>query len=327
MPTQTTTIQTLQVSTDDDTRLAAYRWPAEGRARAVLIIVHGMAEHAGRYDRFARHMAAAGIDVHAFDLRGHGRTTVPASHGHMGTEGVWQALVDDVARIRTHALDIAGRRPVFLFGHSLGAFIAQAVVQQRGNAYAGLILSATDKPNRIAYRAAAAIAAMEAARVDATGTSALLQYLSLGAYNRRLKRRLGHVESAFDWLSSDHEAVAAYIRDPACGFAMRTGTWRQLLRGIARSQSPHAQRGMPARLPLLIVAGRDDPMGGFGRGPAALARDLDNDGQRDIQLRLYDGARHELLHDYTATRLNTDVLAWLESHIDVTGPQPAPTTE
>jgi len=322
---ETIEIETLQVSTDDDTHLATYRWPAEGHARAILIIVHGMAEHACRYDRFARHMAAAGIDVHAFDLRGHGVTAPAVDHGYIGTADDWQALVDDVARIRTHALDTVGRRPVFVFGHSLGSFIAQAVLQERGDGYAGAVLSGTDQPSRLGCRLAAGLAALESARVDATGRSALLQRLSMGAYNRRLKRRTGHVHTPFDWLSSDRRAVADYNNDSACGFAMRADTWRQLLHGIARTCSPHARRAMPPHLPVLIVAGCEDSMGHFGRGPRSLARALDNDGQRDVDLRLYADARHELLHDHTAERVNSDVLAWVENHIDTPEPPPAAT--
>lgn len=311
---QPVTYDSFEVSTDDDTRLATYRWPASDRAaRAIVIIVHGMAEHARRYDRFARALAADGIDVYAFDLRGHGATTPAADHGYLGANADWRTLLDDIARLRTHALDQSGRLPVYLFGHSLGSFLVQSALGRRGAGYAGAMLSGVDLPSRSACRLAALVAALESSRVDATGHSRLLQRLTFGTYNRRIARRAGAVETEFDWLSSDPNAVHAYIRDQDCGFALATDSWRRLLRGIARASSPHRRRRIPARLPLLIVAGRDDAMGGFGRGPNALARSLAADGQQGLELRLYDGARHELLHDYCADTVTRDIRAWLAS--------------
>lgn len=309
------TFHTQHVSADDDTRLTTYRWRAAGPAQAIVLIVHGMAEHAQRYDAFAQALADAGLDVHAFDLRGHGATTAPVDHGFLGPSADWQSLLDDVARLRTHALDTVGRLPVFLFGHSLGSFIVRATVQQRGRGYAGAILSAPDTPNRFVCRLGAAVAALEASRVDATGTSALLQRLTIGPYSRRIRKRMGRLDSPFDWLSSDSRAVATYETDPACGFALRTQTWQHVLRGIARSSAPSARRAMPAALPLLLVAGADDPMGRFGRGPRTLARALDNDGQRDVELRLYENARHELLHEPIADTVTRDIRAWIEQRL------------
>ncbi len=135
--------------------------------------------------------------------------------------------------------------------------------------------------------------------------------LTFGAYEKSMKRRTGSKRTAFDWLSSRPEAVDTYIRDPEAGFEIRTGSWRCLLRGIAAVQSPHARRRTPAQLPLLIAAGGGGPMGGSGRGRAALPAAYDNDGQRDVTLRLYDGARHELLHDVVAESFTQDVLAWM----------------
>lgn len=304
-------MEKLELTATDDTPLATYRWPAASRASGSMLIVHGMAEHARRYDRFARALAEAGLDVYSFDLRGHGATTAAVDHGYLGADTGWQTLIDDVAALRELALETSGTLPVILFGHSLGSFIAQGVVQAGGGDYAGVVLSGTDKPSRLMCHLGAGVAGLEAARVDATGRSAVMHALTFGAYEKSLKRRIGTKRTQFDWLSSRPEAVDAYIDDPEAGFEIRTASWQCLLRGIARVQSPHARRKTPARLPLLIAAGGDDPMGGFGRGPAALAAAYENDGQRDVTLRLYDGARHELLHDTVAASFTQDMLAWM----------------
>ena len=301
------------VSAEGGTRLVAYHWPATIRSRASLVIVHGMAEHARRYSRFAERLARRGIDVHGFDLRGHGATTRSIDHGFMGDRTTWDVLIDDVQRIRRRAQE-TNNGPVFLFGHSLGSFIAQAVLQKHGHDYAGAILCGVDMPNRTQSRLAACLARLEIARMDTTGSSDLLQRLIIGPYDRRLKRRLGDSRDN-GWLSSDSAAVDAYEADPDCGFALRAGTWHTVLRGIVRSHGAHARRRIPVGLPLLLIAGGNDPMGQFGRGPERLARAFEGDGQTDLELRIYEGLRHELLHERAADTVTEDIRAWIESRI------------
>ena len=110
-------------------------------------------------------------------------------------------------------------------------------------------------------------------------------------------------------------AVDAYEADPDCGFALRAGAWHTVLRGITRSQCAHARRRIPVDLPLLVIAGGDDPMGQFGRGPERLARALEGDGQRDLQLRVYEGRRHELLHDSAADTVTDDIRNWIDARL------------
>ena len=308
------TYESEQVSTDSPTRLVAYRWPAQSPTRACLIIVHGMAEHARRYAHLAEDLAAAGIEVHAFDLRGHGATTAAVDHGDLGERCDWQTLIEDVERIRQRAAARTPRVPIFLFGHSLGSFIALAVLAQYGEAYAGAILSGSDRPNPLACRAAAVLARIECARIGAHTRSQALQRLIIGAYDRRLARYYGTLRSNA-WLSTDDSAVDAYEADPDCGFALCAGAWHTVLCGIARSASAYGLRRVPMALGLLVIAGRDDPMGNFGRGPQRMARAWAADGQRDLELRLYDSRRHELLHDQHADTVIADIRRWLDARI------------
>lgn len=305
------TYESQQINARGGARLVTYRWPARCAARAVLVIVHGMAEHARRYARFAEALSDAGIEVHGFDLRGHGATTRSTDHGFLGDDTTWDVLIDDVQRMQQRARETSGA-PVFLFGHSLGSFLASSVLQRHGRDYAGAILSGIDMPRSLQCRAAALLARMEIARMDTRGASDLLQRLTIGAYDRRLAKRFGPQRNNA-WLSDDDAAVDAYEADPDCGFTLRAGAWHTLLNGIAASSGAHARRKLPVDLPLLMIAGRDDPMGHFGRGPERLARALESDGQRDLALHLYEGRRHELLHDRSADTVIADIRTWIAS--------------
>lgn len=106
------------VTARDGTSLLTRHWAAEGDPWAAMVLVHGVAEHSGRYERTGAAMAAAGIDVHAFDLRGHG-----GSGGPRGDVARWTDLHDDVAEGVTRARGATAGRPVALFGHSGGGLI------------------------------------------------------------------------------------------------------------------------------------------------------------------------------------------------------------
>lgn len=304
-------MDTYEVLAGDDTPLTTYRWATPAAAAGIVIIVHGMAEHGLRYAAFAEQLATLGLAVYTFDLRGHGATTATVDHGYLGSDTTWQTLLADVDTVRAFATTHDGPRPVILFGHSLGSFIVQAVLQTHGRDYAGAILSAPANPARWRCRLGALVAAAEAIRVDPTGRSRILQQLTFGRYARQLARRTGHRRTDFDWLSSDAAVVDAYVADEQTGFAMRTATWRSLLRGMAHTQSPQNRRRAPADLPLLVVAGSDDPAGCFGKAPRALASAYANNGQHDVTLRLYTGARHETINDSRADSIVHDILGWL----------------
>ena len=304
-------MRSLTTTSADGTRLATYRWPAAAAASAIILIIHGLAEHGRRYNHFAERLAAHGVDVYSFDLRGHGATTERVDHGHLGTHSHWQTLLDDVAAIRTQAMQESGYLPVILLGHSLGSFIAQGVLQNHGRDYAGAVLLGAATPSRIMCVLGRFVASVESARVDPTGHSMLMRRLTFGAFEKALKRRIGSKRTHFDWLSSLPAAVDDYIADKDTGFDLRTATWQRLLPGIARVQSPRARMQIPQTLPLLIAAGEDDPVGGFGREPQKLAAAYTNGGHSDVTTLIYAGARHELLHDRVADHLHHDLLDWL----------------
>ena len=101
----------------DGTPLHVREWPASGKPWARVLIVHGIGEHSGRYERTGRLMSEAGLDVHAFDLRGHG-----LSGGRRMYVRRWEDFLDDV-EVRMTAVREPGL-PMVLFGHSLGALVA-----------------------------------------------------------------------------------------------------------------------------------------------------------------------------------------------------------
>ena len=138
--------QTYLLKTGDGAALATYRWLPDGteRPKAAVIIAHGYAEHAGRYDALAARLVGAGYAVYAFDLRGHGH-----SEGERANIGVFREFVTDLTRFIEHVREIHPNPPRFLLGHSMGGLVALQMVLEQPEKVDGLVLSGAYLSNAV----------------------------------------------------------------------------------------------------------------------------------------------------------------------------------
>lgn len=298
------------LTTGDGMTLDVRHWPL-AQPRAVIVILHGMAEHIGRYDRFATAMNSAGYAVIGHDQRGHGATAGgPADWGFLAETDGWQRLVDDAIAVigaasREH-LDV----PIFLLGHSMGTLVARCVVQE-SDRVAGLILSGTPADPGPIRRAGQAIAAAEIRRRGARHRSTLLHKMSFGAFNDAIE----HPRTAFDWLTRDADEVDAYVADPACGWIATASFYRDLFAGVGRANASTCVARTPRHLPVLFLSGDADPCGGDGGRGVVKAANLMRRHVDRVDLRLYAGCRHELFHEIDATSIFADVERWIGAHL------------
>lgn len=277
---------TIDVATIDGLHLQVYRWaPEDAAPKAVVQIQHGLAEHAARYRRFAEALTAAGYVVYGPDARGSGRTAEP-DYGNWGPAG-WPGWVADVgslvARIRADEPDL----PLALFGHSMGSFASQAYVLDHSADIDALVLCGSTEV---------------AGLVDIMDSD---EPADLSAFNAPFESRTG-----YEWLTRDEAEVDAYVADPGCGWVAPTpadfGT-------LKRAADPEAIVGIRPDLPILIVSGDADPVAGPGAiGPQVVGARYQEAGVRDVTVRLYPGARHELLNETNRDEVTADVLAFLD---------------
>lgn len=295
----------------DGSDLGLRIWPHADPV-AVVQVVHGLAEHSARYAPLAAALNAAGHAVIAHDVRGHGLTAAASgSFGHMADADGWQGLVADIAAVR----DVAQRRwpdrRIVLFGHSMGSVLALSALQAAPDAYAAAILSGPPGLPPPVARMGLFLAWLEGLRLGQRGRSVLLHGLSFGAYARAVPG----AATRFDWLSRDPQVVAAYLADPWCGARVSVGSWTALVRGLVAATAVPAidglAKGRSGDLPLLILAGDADPVGNRGRAVQALAARLAAAGLRQVDLRLYPEARHEVLNEVNREEVLADLLAWL----------------
>jgi len=253
----------------------------------VVQIAHGLAEHSARYDRFARALNDAGYTVRATDHRGHG-ASIAGAPGDFGAGG-FEALIADVA---AYGATLRGELPLFLFAHSMGSFAAQSVVLTHSEQYAGVVLSGST-----------ALDLLAAGMAQSEGPS------GLEAFNAGFEHRTG-----YEWLSRDEDEVDRYVADPLCGFDVPAETMPALFGAAATLADPDALAAIRSDLPLLIVSGSDDPVAAGGQLVEVLGQRYRDAGLVDVTVRLYDGARHEILNEINRDAVTSDIVAWLDAH-------------
>lgn len=286
--------------------------PSTGTPRACVQIVHGMAEHSGRYARFATELNRAGYAVYAHDLPGHGRTArAPDELGHFTDEHGWRLALQTIHTVQG---EMRARHPglrLVLFGHAMGALLSQDYIVHHGRETAACVLSSTTGELGAMRMLGIGLMNAEIAVFGPRHRSAVAERLSFKAFNRRFRPN----RTGFDWLSRDPAEVDAYIDDPRCGFRVSSSLWADLLAYAGRLREPARLARIPKSLPVLIMAGTDDPATQGARGPSLLERAYFAAGLRDVTLKLYDGARHELLHETCRDEVMRDVIDWLERRI------------
>lgn len=296
------------VSPADGITLHGYEWLPNDAPQAVVVIAHGMAEHTARYARFAAALNAAGFAAYGFDHRGHGHTaTKGGGHlGHMADRDGWNRAVTDLAATCRLAAGRHPGRPVLLFAHSMGSFMAQQLLYQHGNLLAGCVLCGSNgKPPPIAALGRL-VARLERLRLGQRGTSPLIQSLSFDAFNKRFQPQ----RTDFDWLSRDPAEVDRYIADPFCGFPISVQSWVDLLDGLDAMARPPNQARIPKDLPVLIIAGRHDPVSGGGAGLKQLLAAYAAAGLTRVESIFYDQARHELLNETNRDAVTADIVGF-----------------
>lgn len=313
---------TFWLTASDATALYVHHWYGTQPPKAVLMIVHGMTEHAMRYARLAEALVTAGVEVYAHDQRGHGLTAQHGLLGHFADQDGWGKVVDDLASLNHHIRRQHPQAPIFLLGHSIGSFIAQAYLMQHSCSLQGAILSGSSYRSMALYRLASLVAHVERCRQGPTGRSALLHWLTFGAFNRAFKL----TRTAFDWLSSDPLEVDRYLADPLCGFHCTNQLWLDLLGGLQHITPLKQLAQIDTAMPLLVIGGSADPLSA-GQRLQRLANALRQTGHHSVQLRIYRDARHALFHESNRDEVTTHLIHWLEEALAHSRHCPAPLKE
>ncbi|WP_461245784.1 lysophospholipase [Treponema sp. R6D11] len=305
----------------DGTKLYLYRWSPEQGCKAVLHIVHGMAEHAFRYRRLAEKLTQSGIEVWAADQRGHGKTANTDVNelgkggllGHCGDNNSIACVTADVHALNDEIHKKIPNVPLFLLGHSWGSFIVQNYMEYSDNLIInGCILSGTKGPGDFMIMAGVPLMMLIATLKGQRNVSRFAMSLADGAYNKPFKPN----RTAYDWLSRDEEEVDKYVNDPLCGFLCSSGFYRDLVKLLYNIHRQDALARIKRSLPVYVFSGSADPVGDMSKSPTALVDEYRKLGINDCEFVLYPGARHETLNETNREEVMDNLLSWINKHCE-----------
>lgn len=298
--------ETKALTAADGQRIDVLLWtPAFGVVAGTVQILHGLAEHAARYQHFARFLADQGFAVYAHDHRGHGRNPGKSELGHFADQDGWQKVLDDVNQVHEFIAIQHPQVPRLLLGHSMGSYLAQAYMMQRPAAVDAVVLSGSTSAPRLKLYLGWFAARFEMWRHGSRHRSEALNAQAFGAFNKAF----APARTEFDWLSRDPAAVDRYVEDVACGFVPSAKLWHDLLGGLLHIGKASSLRKIPTDLPILITGGSDDPVGGR-QGMHRLRIAYQKSGHQNVTLKIYDGGRHEMLNETNRDEVMRDITQW-----------------
>ena len=295
-----------------NTRFKAHLWEPAGQPRAILEIAHGMSEYIDRYDDFARYLAKHGILVCGYDHYGHGKNVDTTDHwGILPAKGGTDILVEDFHLMRLCMEKTYGTKlPYYVFGHSMGSFVARAYISRHGGGLNGAIICGTGHNPKAVCQFGGFMARTIAKVKGDDYRSKFLNGLADGAYAKAIP----HARTPFDWLNTDPEKVDEYIADPACGFMFSAGGYAALM-GLTTEVADKGKINRIAKdLPVYFIAGDGDPVGNMGKGVRAVFDMFKAAGIKDVECKIYPNMRHEILNEPGHMEVYEDVLSWINVH-------------
>lgn len=277
----------------------------------VFQIVHGISEYSKRYDAFARYLTERGFLVVAEDHMGHGHS-ISAEQARGYFHGGWFTAVGDTYALLQKTKEEYPDVPYILFGHSMGSFMARTILPKYPQSgISACIICGTGWQPEAVLAAGQKLSNVVCRIRGEQNPSKFLHKVIFGAYNKRVERP----RTAYDWLTRVNTAVDTYMKDPLCGFIPSAGLVRDMLTGIGYIQKEENLQKMEKSLPVLFVAGGDDPVGDFGNGVRKAADVFRNMGMEDVSVRIYPLCRHEILNEMNKAEVYEDIFAWTTKHI------------
>jgi alpha-beta hydrolase superfamily lysophospholipase len=266
-----------------------YEWPV-AQPKGCVQLVHGLGEHARRYDHVAAALNRAGYSVYADDHRGHGATGlrmtaegITKKQGNLGPGGM-AAVFSGVRQLSHIIVGENPEEPLVMIGHSWGSMIAQRIFNKYSDEYDGLVLS---------------------------GSSILIPGVTPSSgFNKKWNKVAD--SSGYEWLSRDEEVGREFLQDPKnfpeTAIQVFGITNAAKLMGLPSKQ-------IDSHVPILLMAGSEDPLGGE-KGNKRLLDAYRKVGAHDVELVIYHEARHEVFNEINKEEVLADLIAWLDDRLD-----------
>ena len=290
----------------------AYMWePDEGKNIVGIIqLTHGSCEHSKRYEDFAKFLTDNGYIVYSIDLRGHGLSVKSKEDlGYFGDNNGWNMIVEDLYELTKFIKDKHSNLKIIVLGHSMGSFLARHYAIVHGNEIDGLIATGTAQNPKLILKLGKFLAEKDIKKNGPKHINHTLNNMSYNSFSNQFKP----IRTKQDWLTRDEKIVDKFIEDELCGFIFTSSGFRDMFDGLLFITDKENIEKMPKELPVLLLSGKSDPVGSNGKMVIKAYEEYKKAGIKNIQMKLYDDMRHEILNEIGKEEVYKDILNWLSN--------------
>lgn len=297
-------------STNEIDKIAYYIYTPKAPAKGVVQISHGMCEYVERYEKFIDYLCGLGFAVCGNDHLGHGASVAGKDElGYFAPELGWTFLPRDMRKMTLIMKEKYPELPFVIFSHSMGSFITRAYMTKFDSKYDGVILCGTSGGDP-ALNAGLILAKTIISQFGDHYRSEKLENLISGVGNQRIPLK----RTRFDWITRDTDALAEYIRDERRNFIFTARGYYDLIMLIEYINEPAWADKLNKDIPIYIISGSDDPIGNYGKSVEKVYTRLQEANHKDVEMKIYEGARHELLSELNRDEVISDIMGWINSH-------------
>lgn len=302
------------LSSDGIHNIHTITWEPEGEIKAVLQIVHGMVEFVDRYDHFARFLNDKGILVVGHDHLGHGKSVNNESEwGFFAKEDSTVKVVSDIRNLFETTRNKYPDVPYFILGHSMGSYLLRTYLTKYSDDIDGAIIMGTGTEANIATSFGKCFASVVAKFKGWDYRSVAVASLSQGGPYKSFDCT-GKVPEK-SWLTKDVDIVKWYYNEPACTYLFTLNGYYTLFDAVSIACDKNKMKLVNKDLPLLIVSGKDDPVGNMGQGVVKAKEGYVEAGVKSVDMILYENDRHEILNETDKDKVMEDIYNWLNKRI------------
>ena len=282
-----------------DLPLNCYVFDKVKSPKAVVLIVHGMQEHCLRYQNFAEYLNKNGYVVVMSDLRGHGLTAVSKDELGHGEKDIFKETLQDQKNIIAY-IKSQYDLPLYVFAHSYGSLLSQNLIQQCPE-IEKCVLCGTTNGSSLTIKMGSSVVTMLSPFKNEKSKGGLVEKLCISSYGKKFEDG--------NWLTRDLEQYEKYKKDEYCGGSFPFSFYKSMIKNTRKSNKNIDKIGNKK---IFLIAGDKDPVGEFGKQVKNLYN-IYKKHNIDAKIKLYSGARHELINETNRDEVYADVVDFFNS--------------
>ena len=299
-------------SSDGITTIRGVVYIPDGDIKAILQISHGMVEFIDRYDDFAKYLTDKGILVTGNDHLGHGGSVTSEDNwGYFHEEEGYKKVLEDLHTVTKFTKEKYPNKPYFLLGHSMGSFYARRYLFTYGEELDGAIIMGSAWQEKVTVKTGKLLCKLIGLFKGSKYRSKFINNMALGPYNKKWEPSKTHN----DWLTKDEKIVEWYSNEPKCSFIFTLNGFYNLFSVLDDACDKNNIAKVRKDLPILFMAGEDDPVGNFGKGVKKTYDTFKEAGIKDVSIKLYPNDRHEILNETDKDIVYEDLYNFINKHI------------